>query len=176
MKQAVTERFGGLDILINCAGKWNENLSYYSLLGVIFNGDVETTFPQDFDYLMDINLRTPFILMQFFQDYLAKRNGCVINVSCAMGSRPEPGCIGYCMTKAGIDMLTKSAAMELAPFGIRVNGVAPTFTDTNLYRYAGITETEYESLKARATKNIPMNKMGKDYEVAKAIIFLTSEK
>ena len=97
---------------------------------------------------MDINLRTPFILTQFFQDFLAKRNGCIVNVSCTMGEKAEPGCIGYCMTKAGLNMFTKSAAMELAPFGIRVNGVAPTFTDTNLYRYAGITEAEYEEFKS----------------------------
>ena len=55
--------------------------------------------------------------------------------------------VGYCMTKAGLDMFTKSAAMELAPFGIRVNSVAPGFTDTNMYRYAGINEKEYQSLK-----------------------------
>jgi len=165
MKQAIIERFGGLDILINCAG-------------VIFNGDVEGTFPQDFDYLMDINLRTPFILTQFFQHSLMNsesKQGCVVNVSCISGQNAQPGQIGYCMVKAGLDMFTKSAAMELAPFGIRVNAVAPTYTDTNLYRYAGLNTEEYESLKVRAAQNIPMQRIGKDYEVAKAIIYLTSE-
>lgn len=96
---------------------------------------------------MDINLRTPFILTQFFCDFLknAAKNGqtgsgVVVNVSCTKGSRPEAGAIGYCMTKAGLEMFTKSAAMELAPFGIRVNAVAPSVTDTNLYRYAALTE------------------------------------
>lgn len=99
MKQAIIERFGGLDILINCAG-------------VIFNGDVEGTFPQDFDYLMDINLRTPFILTQFFQHSLMNsesKQGCVVNVSCISGQNAQPGQIGYCMVKAGLDMFTKSA-------------------------------------------------------------------
>jgi 3-oxoacyl-[acyl-carrier protein] reductase len=83
--------------------------------------------------------------------------------------------IGYCMTKAGLDMFTKSAAMELAPFGIRVNAVAPGFTDTNLYRYSGIAEAEYQNLKIRAAKNIPTHKVSKDFEIAKSIIYLTSE-
>ena len=109
-------------------------------VGVIFAGDCETTFPQDFDFLMDCNLRTPFILTQFFLQFLRDSGGCVINVSCDRGSQPDPGTIGYCMTKAGVEMLTKASAMELAPFGIRVNCVAPGTIDTNLYRFAGLNE------------------------------------
>lgn len=126
---------------------------------------------------MDINLRTPFILTQFFSDFLHKSpgGGCVINVSCTKGSRPEPGLIGYCMSKAGLEMFTKSAAMELAPFGIRVNAVAPSTTDTNLYRYAGMNETEWEQMKARAAEANPSKTIAKDHQVAKSIIYLTSE-
>ncbi len=80
------------------------------------------------------------------------------------------------MSKAGIDMLTKASAVELAPFGIRVNGVAPCIVDTNLYRYAGYTEEEYEGFKKRASQNIPLLRVARDEEVAKAIIFLTSDK
>jgi NAD(P)-dependent dehydrogenase (short-subunit alcohol dehydrogenase family) len=80
------------------------------------------------------------------------------------------------MTKAGIDMLTKASALELAPYGIRVNGVAPCMVDTNLYRYAGYNEQEYELLKKRAALNIPLQRIARDDEVAKAIIFLTSDK
>lgn len=83
-----------------------------------------------------------------------------MNVSCDKGSRPEPGLISYCMSKAGIEMLTKSTAMELAPFGIRVNAVAPSFVDTNLYRASGMSEPELDALKIRATNNIPMARIG----------------
>ena len=69
--------------------------------------------------------------------------GCIINVSCTHGERPNAGTIGYCMTKAGLEMLTKATALELAPIGIRVNAVQATTIDTNLYRYTGMSETEY---------------------------------
>lgn len=108
MATGVIEKFGGLDILVNCAG-------------AIFEGDIEKTFPQDFDYLCDINLRLPFHLITLFQPFLEKSGGCIVNLSCINGHRPAQGNISYCMSKAGLEMLTKSAALELAPFGVRVN-------------------------------------------------------
>lgn len=81
------------------------------------------------------------------------------------------------MSKAGLEMLTKTSALELAPFGVRVNAVSPCMiTNTNLYRYAGYSEQENSNLEARAKGNIPMGRLARDEEVAKAIIFLTSEK
>ena len=84
--------------------------------------------------------------------------------------------VSYCMSKAGIEMLTKSSAVELAPLGIRVNCVAPGLVDTNLYRYAGLSEIEYEALQKRAADNNPFQRNCTDQEVAKAVIFLTSDK
>ena len=80
------------------------------------------------------------------------------------------------MTKAGLDMLTKASAMELAPLGIRVNAVAPSMVDTNLYRYAGLKDEENDALMKRAAANIPIQRVARDEEVAKAVIYLTSEK
>ena len=79
------------------------------------------------------------------------------------------------MSKAGLEAITKTHAMAYAPFGVRVNAVAPSFIDTNLYRGSGMTETEYEALKVRAQNNIPMARLGTATEVAKVIIFLTCE-
>lgn len=161
-RNAVAEKFVTCDILINCAG-------------ALFAGDVETSYPQDFDYLCDLNVRAPFVLTQFFLDLLKQSQGCVINIGCEKGSRPEPGMIGYCMTKAGIEMLTKTTAVELAPQGIRVNCVSPSTVDSNLYLYAGLTPTEYKNFKSRVASNNPMGRMASDQEVAKAVIYLTSE-
>ena len=79
------------------------------------------------------------------------------------------------MTKAGLEMLTKSSALELAPMGIRVNAVSATTIDTNLYRYTGMTELEYDSFKKRAATNIPLQRIATVEDVARSIIFLTSE-
>lgn len=111
----MAEKFGRLDILVNCAG-------------VIFAGSTSTTYPQDWDYLTDIHIRTPFLLTNLFIEFLKQSRGVVINVSCDKGSRPDPGIMGYSMCKAGVEMFTKSTALELAPFGIRVNAVSPSYT------------------------------------------------
>ena len=125
-------------------------------VGVILAGDIESTQPQEYDLTIDTNLRVPFILSQFFMDFLRKAKGCIVNISADKGLRPEPGLLAYSMSKAAIEALTKSSAVELAPFGIRVNAVAPSFVDTNLYRTSGLSEPELDALKIRATNNMPM--------------------
>jgi NAD(P)-dependent dehydrogenase (short-subunit alcohol dehydrogenase family) len=95
---------------------------------------------------VDINLRSSFILISFFKDLLTLSNGCVVNLSCEKGSRPDPGALGYSMVKAGLEMLTKSVALELANFGVRVNAVAPSYVDTNLYRYSELNENDIKNL------------------------------
>ena len=74
---------------------------------------------------------------------MKKSKGVIINISSEKGSRPDAGVLSYCMTKAALEMLTKTAAMELAPFGVRVNAVAPCMVDTNLYRNQGYSEQEH---------------------------------
>ena len=81
------------------------------------------------------------------------------------------------MTKAGLEMLTKTTALELAPQGIRVNCVSPSVMNTNLYRYCGLTNKgEHDKFLERARQNIPLQRVARVEEVAKAIIFLASEK
>lgn len=105
---------------------------------------------------MDINLRCAFHLSLIFYPHLQESRGCIVNVSSSYGSRPNAGTIGYCMTKAGLEMLTKCTALELAPLGIRVNAVSPNVIDTNLYRYTGMSEIEYGSFKKRAASCTPL--------------------
>jgi NAD(P)-dependent dehydrogenase (short-subunit alcohol dehydrogenase family) len=126
---------------------------------------------------MDLNLRTPWLLTQLFATSLKQTKGCIINISCEKGSRPAPGIIGYCMAKAGLEMLTKTSALEFAPFGVRVNAVSPCMIEnSNLYRYAGYNDEEQKFLESRAKSNIPLGRLARDEDVAKAVIFLSSEK
>lgn len=73
-------------------------------------------------------------------------------------------------------MLTKATALELAPFGVRCNCVAPGTVDTNMYRYSGLSELENDALIVRAAKHHPLGRVAQPEEIAKAIIYLTSEK
>ena len=82
-----------------------------------------------------------------FHKYLQSNRGCIVNVSGIWGSMPTEGYIGYSMCKAGLEALTKSTALELAPKGIRVNCVSPATIDTNMYLYMGMTEPQYERFK-----------------------------
>ena len=107
---------------------------------------------------MDLNLRSVFIMTNFFQDMLIAGKGCIVNISCIKGSKPFPGLVSYCMSKAGLEMLTKSTALELARFGVRANCVSPSYVNTNLYRQAGLTDLENESI---ASKEVDTNPTGR---------------
>ena len=107
---------------------------------------------------MDVNLRSAFSLITYFRDLLINCNGCVVNLSCEKGSRPDPGTLGYSMVKAGIEMLTKTAAVGFAKSGVRVNAVAPSFVDTNLYRYSGLSEADIRRLGGEESNKTPLRR------------------
>jgi 3-oxoacyl-[acyl-carrier protein] reductase len=162
LKGNVSKILDGLDIVINCAG-------------AIFDGDVEKTFLRDYEYLVDLNLKANFLIMGGLKDLL-KKGSSIVNVSCLYGSKPQSGMIAQCMSKKGLELLTKYAAAEYAPKGIRVNCVTACPVDTNCQRYVGVSETEYSQFKERVGQNIPLGRMATPDEVAKAIIFLSSNK
>lgn len=161
MVLSVVETFGGLDILINAAG-------------IIFENDLESTYPQDHDYIIDINLRAVYHITHMCQSFLEKSKGCIVNLSCEWGNRPQQGMISNCMSKAGLEMLTKCLAIEMAP--VRVNAVAPGYTNTNLFKYAGLIPYEISMVKNRMTDANPMKRVANPDDIVKAIIFLCSKK
>jgi len=163
MALTIIEMFGGLDILINAAG-------------IIFEGDLETTYPQDHDYIIDINLRAVYHISQLTLSFLEKSHGCIVNLSCEWGHRPQAGMISYCMSKAGVEMLTKCLALELAPSGVRVNAVAPAATQTNLLKYAGFTDREEQGVYKTVGDKNPMKRTAYVDDVVKAIAFLCSKR
>ena len=110
--ETAAEALGGIDVLVNAAG-------------IISNGTVETTQLDDWDEMMNVNLRSVFHLMRLSVPYLERRPGNVVNVSSVTGLRAFPGVLAYCVSKAGVDQLTRCAALELAPKGVRVNAVNP---------------------------------------------------
>ena len=157
------ERFGGLDILVNAAG-------------IISNGTVENTSLADWDVMMNVNLRSVFHLMQLSAPHLEKHPGNVVNVSSVTGLRAFPGVLAYCVSKAGVDQLTRCAALELAPKGVRVNAVNPGVVVTEIHRRGGMNEESYAAFLERSKTTHPIGRVGTPDEVAELIFFLASDR
>ena len=157
------EQLGGLDVLVNAAG-------------IISNGTIETTTLADWDAMMNVNLRSVFQLMQLCAPHLERRPGNVVNVSSVTGLRAFPGVLAYCVSKAGVDQLTRCAALELAPKGVRVNAVNPGVVVTNIHRRGGMTEDNYAAFLERSKQTHPIGRVGTGEEVAELILFLASDR
>jgi NAD(P)-dependent dehydrogenase (short-subunit alcohol dehydrogenase family) len=157
------ERFGRLDVLVNAAG-------------IISNGTVETTTLADWDAMMNVNLRAVFHLMQLSAPHLARRPGNVVNVSSVTGLRAFPGVLAYCVSKAGVDQLTRCAALELAPQGVRVNAVNPGVVVTEIHRRGGMAEEKYAGFLEHSKTTHPLGRVGDAREVAELILFLASDR
>ncbi len=161
--RASLDAFGGVDVLVNAAG-------------IIATGTIETTTDAAWAEMMAINLRAPFQLMRAAMPHLRARRGSVVNVSSVNGLRSFPGVLAYCVSKAGVDQLTRCAALEMAPHGVRVNAVNPGVTVTNLHKRGGMDEAAYAAFLERSTQTHPLGRAGTADEVAALVLFLASDR
>ena len=153
--------FGGVDALVNAAG-------------VIASGSVMDTTDAGWDAMMDVNVRAPFRLMREAIDALAERRGAVVNLSSVAGLRSFPGLVSYAVSKAAVDQLTRCAALDFAPKGVRVNAVNPGVVVTNLHRRGGMDTTKYAEFLDRSKTTHPLGRPGQPEEIADLIAFLVS--
>ncbi len=152
------ERFGRLDVLVNNAG-------------IAHRGDIFSIREEEWDRLMAINLRGVWICAREALKVMTRQgSGRVINVGSISGwlGGHEVG-VDYAVSKAGVAVLTKRLATEMAPKGITVNSVAPHALETPM------TEGHGEEGKRRVVAKIPLGRFGRPEEVAAAILFLASE-
>jgi len=150
---------GGIDILVNNAGI----LRRTPLLEI--NED-------EWDAIMDVNLKGYFLVGQAVARRMveAEASGAIINVSSAGQAVAAPNLTHYCVAKAGVEMLTKQMALELAPHKIRVNAIAPGLIETDLNR-ADIARDDFrEGRLAR----IPLKEIGVPADLVGAVVFLAS--
>ncbi len=84
--------------------------------------------------------------------------------------------MAYCVSKAGVDQLTRCAALELAPKGIRVNAVNPGVVRTEIHRRGGMKEADYAAFLERSKQTHPLGRVGSPWEVAELILFLASDR
>ncbi len=160
--EAVT-RFGGIDVLVNAAG-------------IIGTASTDQTPDELFDRMMAINVRAPFRMMREAFPQLRERRGSIVNVSSVNGLRAFAGVAVYCSSKAALDHLTRCAALDWAPHGVRVNCVNPGVTVTNLHRRGGMDETRYSAFLERAKETHPLGRPGQADEIADAVLFVASDK
>ncbi len=148
-----------LDILVNNAGT-NQPEPF-----------VEVT-PERLQTMITLNVEAAFRTAQSAARVMLRdqRPGTIINMSSQMGHVGSPGRTVYCMTKHAIEGLTRAMAVELAPAGIRVNAIAPTFIDTPMTRPM-FDNPEFETF---VLSRIPLGKVGQVEDVAEAVLFLAS--
>ncbi len=155
---AVTERLGGVDVLVNNAG-------------ITRDGLLMRMSEADFDAVLATNLKGAFCCMQAVaRPMMKQRWGRIVNLSSVVGLRGNAGQANYAASKAGLIGLSKSAARELASRGVTVNCVAPGFIETDM------TAVLPEGVRSALLEQIPLGRLGAAEEVAEAVAFLASDR
>lgn len=159
MCSEVIDKLGSIDILINNAGIQTASPSH----------QVETA---DFDKIIQVNLRGAYLCARETIKHFLDRNykGVIINVSSVHEIIPRPQYISYSMSKGAMGNLTKTLALEYAPYGIRVNAIAPGATATSINSWSENPEKEKE-----ITSHIPLGRAGTAEEMAAITAFLASD-
>lgn len=159
---AIVKKFGQLDILINNAGI------------VQFKPFLELS-EEDWDRTIDINLKGEFLCAQAAAKVMKEqRGGAIINIaSVAMGQQGigMPNIAHYCASKGGIAAMTEALAVELAPFNIRVNAVAPGMIETPMI---DVVKSNPKMLEAMLQR-VPLKRVGRPEEVSELVVFLASD-
>lgn len=156
------DNFGKIDVLINNAG--------IIAMGGLKSSDVDT-----YDKVMAVNMRAVFQLTKLFTPHLIKSKGCIVNISSILSSKVSTQSLAYSVSKAALDQFTKCVALELAPDGVRVNSVNPSYVKTNLLKDTGLTEDQLELYTQNCGSKAPLKKLVEADEVASLIAFLASD-
>ena len=155
---AVRERWGRLDGLVNSAG-------------IAPMAALDDTDPDTWDRAFAVNARGPYLLCRALGPLLREgRSPAVVNVSSTLAEKPIPGMAAYNASKAALNQLTRSLALEWAP-AIRVNAVMPGVVDTPIHADRGLTEEQVRSMG----RIHPLQRIGRPGDVASMILFLLSD-
>ncbi|MFN0195321.1 MAG: SDR family NAD(P)-dependent oxidoreductase [Planctomycetaceae bacterium] len=159
LKNQVVDRFGRIDILLNVAG-------------VNKRKRVETVTVEEFDFILDINLRGAFFLAQEVgKQMLTQGAGVQVHIDSLNTYAPLKGVLPYAMSKAGLSMMTRGMATEWGPRGVRVNALAPGFILTAMTNKLWSIPTMQEWGK----RNTPLGRLGEVSDLVGAAIFLASD-
>ncbi|XP_004922727.1 3-oxoacyl-[acyl-carrier-protein] reductase FabG [Bombyx mori] len=152
-------QYGKLDILVNNAG--------ITVLTKLLDADLV----QNFDKIVKVNLRAIVSLSNKAAPHIINTKGSIINVSSILSTKVRGDQIIYGSLKAALDYFTRASALDLAPYGVRVNAVNPGYTKTNLLNFFG-----QEDIWERLIPRIPLGKCAEASEVGNMILYLASDK
>ncbi len=157
--QFALEKMGGVDILVNNAG-------------IYYEDPFEEITEARWDAILDVDLKGTFLMSQVVVPHLkAKRSGVIVNMASTNGLVGERNYAHYNAAKGGVVLLTKTLALELGPFNIRVNCVCPGYIATD--NAVGVDDSEF--IQDYIEHKIPLRRLGKPEEVASVIAFLASD-
>ncbi|MEJ2442664.1 MAG: SDR family NAD(P)-dependent oxidoreductase [Exilibacterium sp.] len=147
----------GLDFLVNNAG-------------VAQITPIDTITQENIQQHFSINVYAPLLLIRTLLSALKHRRGSVTNISSVITTRSSIGFTAYAASKGAIEAATKSLAVELSTYNVRVNAVCPGAIDTSIFSKMGIPDDQLPDLQARLLSTIPMGRIGKTNEVAEVIL------
>ena len=168
MIDAVIEGAGRLDVVVNAAGAWVE-------------GSSDSMTEEDWDRTVDVNLKGTFFCCRYAIPALERTEGCIVNISSDAGVHGTAGNAIYDASKAGVNNLTRSLALELAPRGIRVNAICPTDVDTPMLAgqardYGGDDPEVYLAALLASRPQGRRARFIRTEEIAELVVFLASGK
>uniref|UniRef100_A0A5S6QH79 Uncharacterized protein n=1 Tax=Trichuris muris TaxID=70415 RepID=A0A5S6QH79_TRIMR len=158
-------KFNRIDVLVNNAGM------------LIPGSALSDLKIEDLNTLMKTNVNSAVELSLCALNHILKTKGCLVNVSSICGVRPMPNRVFYGMSKAAMDMFTKTMALDLAPHGVRVNSVNPGLIPTQIHARTGDpTIANVTQYYEACVPKIPAMRLGTIEEVAETVLFLASDK
>ena len=159
MVERTVEHFGAVDILVNSAG-----------VGTL--SSIVDMLEEEWDWVLDVNLKGPFLCTRaVVRRWIQQgRDGKIINLSSINERVPLMGEAHYCASKGGVMMFTRAAALELAPYGIRVNAIAPGMIETPMTEEVSVVPELHDA----HLKQVPLGRFGQPADVARVAVFLAS--
>jgi 3-oxoacyl-[acyl-carrier protein] reductase len=163
MVKTAVHQYGRIDVLFNNAG-----------VPMPFT-PVEEVRLEDWERIMDVNVKGVFLGCREVVPYMKQQgSGVILNTASTAGIRPRPGLNAYCTSKGAVIALTKSLALELAPWHIRVNCLNPVATDTPMLNQF-IGDADIEAGRQRFLETVPLGRLAQPDDIAHAALFLASD-
>ena len=156
----VVEKYGHVDGLVNAAGRWGSCKPFY---------EMETS---DWENVLSVNLTGMYIVSKYVSRVMVpQKYGRIVNISCIRSSIFRNNMADYAASKGGVVALTSAMALDLAPYNIQVNAVAPGFT------YTGMTKASFDNEEVRKQSEalIPEGRLGMPEDISKVVMFLLSD-